>query len=78
MKDKIEQALVSKGWIRLWIVGSAIWVPFWSYQFYDYLQRYNHYYADDYLMGFVNILGIPFGVFVSGLATRWVIRGFIS
>ncbi len=78
MKDKIEQALVSKGWLRLWMVGSAIWVVYWSYEWYLTLKLLSYTIPEDYWIAFKYIFGAPMAVYVSGLVLRWIIRGFTS
>ncbi|UYV17615.1 hypothetical protein K1Y77_08835 [Halomonas qaidamensis] len=76
MKDKIEKALVSPGWIRLWLVASGVYFLF------ILLVAIGQ--SSHASVGKIIIFTLGAGLLPPALAfglghlTRWIIRGFLS
>ena len=77
---------VRRGLLRLWMVGSAIWIAYWSWYFYwqcDWGQVFTCVAPPSLYPAYFTILGVlqrllaaPFLVLVVGLALDWAVRGF--
>ena len=77
MNDKIEKILTAKGWMRLWMTGSAVWFGFCTLLVIGDLMRGYTPLSELIQIIFWSVF-LPILALCAGFAIRWVIRGFIS